>query len=212
MLNLPVIITLTSCPATIFQPTIEMSYNERYYRRHREDYHEWEKRLAADFFTRYKVRSVVDLGCGVGSYLDAAYELGMAPIKGYEINLHLASCHVPKHLLPFISSGDVTLPLSGGGFDCSWSVEVGEHLDPQGTEQFVSNLVRLTDRLTLLTCAPPGQRGTAHINLRPKEEWIGRMTKNGMRYLPDEVERTVSHWRPLGAPNYILRNLMVFSK
>ena len=189
-----------------------MPYNDRYYRRHRHEYHEWEKRLATDFFTRYDVRSVVDLGCGVGSYLDAAHDMGIAPLKGYEINLSIANCYIPEHLRQFISSDDITSALPGGGFDCSWSVEVGEHIQPEGTEQFVSNLVNLTRRLTLLSCAPPGQRGTAHINLRPKEEWVELMTRHGMRYLPTEVDHTVSHWSSLGAPSYILRNLMIFSK
>jgi SAM-dependent methyltransferase len=189
-----------------------MPYDDQYYRRHRDEYHEWEKRLATDFFTRYLVRSVVDFGCGVGSFLDAGFKMGLESVRGYEINLEKASPYIPAYLKPHITSEDVTKPLPAGSFDCSWSVEVGEHIEPSGTIQFIKNLVNSTTRLLLLTCAPPGQPGTNHINLRPKEEWIFRVSELGMCYLAEEVQNTVARWRGLGAPHYILRNLMIFQK
>jgi hypothetical protein len=189
-----------------------MPYDDRYYKRHRVEYHDWEKRLATDFFVRYGVSSVIDLGCGVGSYLDAAYDLGMTKIKGYELNLARALPHVPIHLRECISLGDVTTALPDEPHDCCWSVEVGEHLEPSGTLGFADNLAKLTSRLLLLTCAPPGQGGTAHINLRPKEDWVSLLCQRGLTYLPDDVAATADRWTVLGAPGYIVRNLMIFAK
>lgn len=191
---------------------VKAPYNDRYYARHRAQYHDWEKRLAADFFARYQVGSVIDFGCGVGSYLDAAYDLGLSRIQGYELHLAAALPHVPVHLRPFLEARDVTEPIIVPPFDCSWSVEVGEHLEPAGTSQFVDNIVAATSRLALLTCAPPGQRGTSHINLRPQKEWIAMLCFRGMTYLPEDVEVTKLRWKTLGAPPYILRNLMIFER
>ncbi len=164
--------------------------------------------MAHDFFTRYKVTSVVDLECGVGSFLDAGFDLQMSRIEGYELNLAKAEPYIPSHLRPFVSARHVTLPIVNEPFDCSWSVEVGEHLEPAGTAQFLDNLVNLSSRLILQT----GQRGTCHINLRPKEEWISLIRDRGPKYLPVEVEMAVTQFARLGAPGHILRNLIIFQK
>jgi hypothetical protein len=103
------------------------------------------------------------------------------------------------------------MPIKCGFFDCVLSFETAEHIDPDGTDQFILNLVNATGKHLLFTAAPPGQDGCGHINLHPKEFWIGKFI-NHLTY-DDEMSATISKaWRKLGAPNYICDNLIVFKR
>lgn len=192
----------------------EEMYDEKYYKRHFDEYRGWEIALAKFFTSRYKIESVLDVGCGVGSYLEGHMRAGINRLKGVEYNYKSAISYIPNILQPHIIYGDATKPLKdiGEKFDCVWSVEVAEHIMPEGTTQFITNLVDNTNKYILLTAAPPGQRGTGHINLRPKEDWIKDITARGFIYLEKEVEILKTTWDKLGAEWYITKNVMLFEK
>jgi len=63
-----------------------------------------------------------------------------------------------------------------------------------------------------LTAAPPGQRGTGHINLRPKDFWIKAVESKGFIFQDQLVDHCIPIWKKFDTPRYILRNLMVFKK
>jgi len=192
----------------------EEMYDSKYYKRHFEEYRGWEIALAKFFTERYNVKSMLDIGCGVGSYLEGHIRAGVDRISGVEYNYKSAIAHIPSILQPHIRYGDATKPLSdlGDKFDCVWSVEVAEHIMPEGTDQFIENLVNNTNKYILLTAAPPGQRGTGHINLRPKDFWIDAIKAKGFNYLESEVEVLKTEWDKLGAEWYITKNVMLFEK
>jgi hypothetical protein len=192
----------------------ESMYNPKYYKRHFEQYRDWEIRLSKYFSERYGIKSVLDIGCGVGSYLEGHIRAGVTHVRGVEYNYKSAVEYFPDVVYPHISYGDATkkLDFTPNTFDCVWSVEVAEHIMPNGTDQFIDNLVGLTDNYILLTAAPPGQSGTGHINLRPKQFWIDAITAKGFNYLEDEVTVLQTEWDKLGAEWYITKNVMLFQK
>jgi SAM-dependent methyltransferase len=154
-------------------------------------------------------KSVVDFGCGIGSYLESAHNHGLS-VTGFDIS-PIAKDFTPKSLHPFCYYKDCTKPISIEPADCVISFETAEHIDPYGTDQFVLNLVNATGKHLLFTAAPPGQDGTGHINLHPKEYWIGLFSKH--LTLDIETTQVISDkWRDLGAPDYICNNLIVFKK
>jgi hypothetical protein len=55
---------------------------------------------------------------------------------------------------------------------------VAEHLNPDQSDQFIDNLVRLSSRV-LFSAAPPGQGGRNHINERPPGYWKGLFERRG---------------------------------
>jgi len=182
-----------------------------------EDFFEWHVTHARKYSIRtmdwyiinYHPKSVIDFGCGIVSYLECAYDYDIK-IKGYEISWEAVS-HTPERIRPYIEYRDCTEPINAGIFDTVISFETAEHIEPEGTNQFILNLVNATGKTLLFTAAPLGQGGTGHINCRPKEFWI--MELSDLLIYNDVLTGEISEaWEKLGAPWYIVKNLMVFSR
>jgi SAM-dependent methyltransferase len=110
-------------------------------------------------------RSVVDLGCGVGTWLAACSELGVTDLLGIDGSYVETSALVidAKHFM----AHDLTLPLNiEKRYDLAISMEVAEHLPESAADVFVQSLCSLSDAV-LFSAAVPGQGGNNHTN----EQW-----------------------------------------
>lgn len=123
-------------------------------------------------------QSVVDVGCGAGAWLEVwARKLGKTDLLGIDGG-HVDGDHllIPKSQFQARDLSErFELPRT---FDLAMAVEVAEHLDPDKSEQFVDNLVRLSPRV-LFSAAPPGQGGRHHINERPYSYWKAIFERRG---------------------------------
>jgi SAM-dependent methyltransferase len=125
-------------------------------------------------------QSVVDVGCGAGAWLEVcARTLGKTDILGIDgdyVDEH--QLLIPRHLF---QARDVSEPFElDRTFDLAMALEVAEHLPPAKSDQFIDNLVRLSDRV-LFSAAPPGQGGRNHINERPYGYWKELFERRGYR-------------------------------
>lgn len=122
----------------------------------------------------YPFQSVVDVGCGVGSWASVARELG-AEATGVDGN------YVPREMLlidKFIPH-DLTKPFtSDEKFDLAMCIEVAEHLPPERADNLVGELCNLAP-VVLFSAAIPGQGGTDHINEQWQDYWIDLFAKRG---------------------------------
>jgi len=114
-----------------------------------------------------QARSVVDIGCGVGTWLSAFLEQGVQDVLG------LDGSYVDKTLLKVPRDRFQEIDLSQAfsqdrKFDLAVSLEVAEHLPLASAERFITSLTGLSD-LVVFSAAIPGQGGTFHIN----EQWPG---------------------------------------
>ncbi len=188
-------------------------YNDKYYERHFAQYRKWENKIGEYLYEELKPNSVLDLGCGVGSYLEGFLNAGCKNLLGIELSFSDVEKYIVEDIRSHIIEGDVTTSLNlNRKFDCVISFEVGEHIAPYGTEKFIDNLILCSDRYIILTAAPPGQRGTGHINLRSKDFWIESIVSKGFLYREDLVEKYRVKWKEFNVEKYILNNLMVFKK
>jgi cyclopropane fatty-acyl-phospholipid synthase-like methyltransferase len=186
-------------------------YNDEFFEWHLKYAREYSIRTMDWFIEKYKPESVIDFGCGIGSYLESAHNHGL-DILGLEIS-EAAKKYTPSPLTRFIAYMDCAKPIDWniGIADCVISFETAEHIEPSGTDQFIDNLVNATGKYLLFTAAPPGQEGCGHINCQPYIYWIQKI---GQFIEPDvEMTKDISdNWRALGAPNYICDNLIVFKR
>lgn len=188
-------------------------YSNEYYERHFVKYRSWEVEIGKYIYSILNPSSVLDLGCGVGSYLEGFYFAGCRDLMGIELNYELAKQYFVEEIKPDIRCGDVTKDLSiNRMFDCVISFEVGEHISPEGTIFFVDNLTCYCKKYIIFTAAPPGQRGTNHINLMHRSVWIDMIKNRGFLYMGKMVEQYKKEWKRFGTEKYILNNLMVFKK
>ena len=122
--------------------------------------------------------SIVDVGCGAGAWLEVwARALGKTDLVGIDgSHVDEDQLLIPRDVFqPRDVSERFELPRT---FDLAMALEVAEHLDPGKSEQFVDNLVRLSDRV-LFSAAPPGQGGRNHINERPHTYWKELFERRG---------------------------------
>ena len=150
-------------------------------------------------------KSVIDVGCGVGTWLSVFSELGVPDIFGVDGNW------VDKRLLlipqNFFASHDLTRPLViGRQFDLVVSLEVAEHLPSESAEIFVDSLTSLGP-VVLFSAAIPFQGGTSHINEQWPDYWAKLFNKRGYVAV-DSVRRKV--WQNDNVDCWYAQNILFF--
>jgi SAM-dependent methyltransferase len=125
------------------------------------------------------VRSVLDVGCGVGTFLRVFSEHGVTDAQGVDGD------YVPRDRLlidpaRFLGQ-DLGTPLQlGRRFDLAMSLEVAEHLPHEKAGLFVENLCRHAD-VVMFSAAIPGQGGTHHVNEQWPSYWRDLFAARGYR-------------------------------
>lgn len=189
-------------------------YDDEFFKWHYDYAKEYSVKTMNWFVDAYRPQSVCDFGCGIGSYLEAAYHKGIEDLKGYDIGGKHAEKYTALEIRRFIEYRDCTKPIYTHQYDCVLSFETAEHIAPGGSEMFVANIIGATkkNRLILFTAAPPGQEGCGHINCQLPEYWIGLFGYLKAVPVPEHKEKISAAWREIGCPTYISNNLIVFIK
>lgn len=137
----------------------------------------------------FAIKSILDIGCGIGTWLSVAQALGLHDIAGMDGH------YVDRSLLLIdkkqFTPCDISKPCDAGrSFDLVQCLEVAEHVPSECTHTLVSNIVR-HGRLVMFSAAVPGQGGENHINEQPYEYWRNLFAQHGYR-LFDFVRSRVS--------------------
>lgn len=124
-----------------------------------------------------KPQSVLDVGCGVGTWLSVSRELGASKVQGLE-----GSDLKPEQLKisanEFLRANLVNPPKLDTKFDLAINLEVAEHLPKDSAENFVKFLTTNSNAV-LFSAAPPAQGGEGHINEQWPQYWTDLFRKNG---------------------------------
>lgn len=151
--------------------------------------------------------SVVDVGCGVGTWLRAAREHGAAEVFGFEGEWLDRTRLVLEPEL--IECRDLEEPLRlEQRFDLALCLEVAEHLSPARGEAIVRDLVRMADAV-LFSAAIPGQGGSAHRNERWQSYWAGLFA--GHAYDVFDVVRPAI-WADERIPFWYRQNTLMYAR
>lgn len=152
-----------------------------------------------------KPENVVDVGCGVGSWLSVCKKLGINDVVGLDgewVNDELLL--IPKE--DFINI-DLTKPQKiGRKFDLSMSLEVAEHLPANHADEFINLLTDLAP-VVLFSAAIPFQGGENHINEQWPEYWIEKF--NSRNYLVIDLIRP-EIWNNNNVEPFYAQNIFLF--
>lgn len=131
-------------------------------------------------------RSLVDVGCGIGTWAKVASDLGIETVIGIDGDYARgAGLQIPDS--SFVAADLAqSVPALPQRCDLAISLEVAEHLPPARADGFVADLCGLAD-VVLFSAAIPAQLGTDHINLQPQAWWAERFRSHG--YEPFDLIR-----------------------
>ena len=124
----------------------------------------------------FNFSSVVDFGCGTGTWLAACQNMGVNKILGFdhyakESELLIERKYFHKKSLAEKISLDEK-------FDLAISLEAAEHVEQISADTIVENLSNASD-VILFSAAIPGQGGTNHVNEQPPQYWAKKFANHG---------------------------------
>jgi len=158
-----------------------------------------------------KPKSVIDVGCGVGAWLNVFQKNGIKDILGIDgryVDLKMLLVRQDK----FMGFDLSKLLKLNREFDLAISLEVAEHLPPDRANILINSLTRLAP-VIVFSAAIPSQTGIGHLNEQWPEYWRNKFIKKG--YLLIDCLRykiwnnnNVDWWYAQNLFVYIRRNLL----
>ena len=147
---------------------------------------------------------VADIGCGTGTFLAAALEVGAEKAFGFEGNW-VTQDMLDEQRIAF-ETRDLEQAFSGPRVDLVMSLEVAEHLSPGRAPGFVADLCAMAPAV-LFSAAIPGQGGVGHINEQWPSYWAGLFAQHG--FAAHDVLRPLI-WTDEAIPAWYRQNAMLY--
>ena len=155
----------------------------------------------------FKPESIVDIGCGIGNWLDEFRKNGKSDlfgIDGFHLDKSLFLLDESKLLVTNLEE-PFTLQRK---FDLAISFEVAEHLSSDSADNFVKCLCRLSDNI-VFSAAVPGQGGQNHINEQWPSYWVTKFKQHGF-YFFDVIRPAI--WNNEEVRYWYRQNMFIVSK
>ncbi|MDD2766378.1 MAG: methyltransferase domain-containing protein [Candidatus Moranbacteria bacterium] len=152
-------------------------YNKEFYEDQQNGSYISAKEILPIIFDLINPKSIVDVGCGVGTWLSVCQELGVDDVLG------LDGPYVLEEMLKISATKfkktDLSKPVNiSRKFDLAMSLEVAEHLSESSADCFVESLTNLSP-FVFFSAAIPLQGGHNHVNEQWQGYWADRFFKKG---------------------------------
>ncbi|NEV01810.1 class I SAM-dependent methyltransferase [Bradyrhizobium uaiense] len=184
-------------------------YQDSYYARQRIGSRASASVILPIVFDLIKPQAFVDVGCGVGTWLSVAGDLGVATLVGLEGawvkdvaiepgTFTVKVCELDRHLeLP---------PDLPARYDLALCTEVAEHLPEERATSLVDDLCALSD-VVLFSGAIPGQGGSGHINEQWQDYWANKF--RALDFYPYDVVRP-KVWNDAAVEVWYRQNMLLY--
>ncbi|HEX7126055.1 MAG TPA: class I SAM-dependent methyltransferase [Thermodesulfobacteriota bacterium] len=180
-------------------------YTDHFYGDQRERSRESAREVVPLLMRLVRPRSVVDVGCGVGTWLSVFRDHGVSDTLGIDGD------YVDTRLLEIPEASfrrhDLTTPFRlDRQFDLVLSLEVAEHIPPAHAETFLATLARLGPCICF-SAAIPRQGGTGHVNERWQDYWAEQFRQRGYVAIDGVRERV---WRNPRVATWYAQNTLLY--
>ncbi len=184
-----------------------MAYDQNWHMAHGDRTQESARRILRHLSTVMPFRSVVDVGCGHGHWLEAARALDVMQVAGLDGPWNdPAALRFPREDYRGV---DFTGPwVIEGSFDLAICLEVAEHLREADAERLVQNLTGASDTV-LFGAAIPFQGGYRHITERWQSWWAAKFASRGFE--PFDLIRPL-FWTDEAVHVWYRQNALVYVK
>jgi 2-polyprenyl-3-methyl-5-hydroxy-6-metoxy-1,4-benzoquinol methylase len=159
-------------------------------------------RLAQWIATELAPATVLDIGCGPGTYVRALRAAGIDATGIDTDNRVLGQQHLRQQSL-FELQQQAHLVIC---------LEVAEHIEPAKAQDVVSSVVQAVEAggWLIWSAAHPGQGGVGHINCQPKDYWAQFITAAGLQRDAETEHQMLAHIEAGYHMGWFLQNAMVF--
>lgn len=157
-------------------------YDANFYAKHIDGSSRSAKKVVPEVMRIFpQIKSVVDIGCGAGTWLSEFKKQGIDNVLGLDGGSPTKDSLVigPDEYRKQDLTARVDPHLEA---DLVISLEVAQHLDRKYAGAFVKNICSVSD-LVLFSAAIPGQGGTHHVNERWPSYWADLFRENGYQFL-----------------------------
>lgn len=155
----------------------------------------------------YRPASILDVGCGIGTWLKVARSRGILDIRGIEGSwIDNAKLQVEPR---FVEVVDLENSFNlGRRFDLVISLEVAEHLSEGAADHFIESLTAHAP-LVLFSAAIPYQGGDHHVNEQFLPYWANRFSR--LNFRPVDVIRG-KIWNEQPILWWLRQNVVLFAE
>lgn len=185
----------------------QVLYDEEYYKKIDLEEQNQACWLANILVDMYHPSSVVDFGCGAGTYLKPFLDRGIRCLGIDNESAAKSASSVGQH----ITICDMVDDLQIGQFDIAICLETLEHIAAPHADRALDNLTNASE-LVVFSAAPPGQGGVGHLNCQPPEYWRDAFARRGFAYDHDTTCRVIEHVADCRHMSWLDNNLMIFVK
>src|SRR3569623_3340965 len=153
----------------------------------------------------FQPRSLIDIGCGQGTWSKTAMDLGIEDQTGVDGAWAQPVLHISHDKF---RPCDLAAPFDlGRHFDLAISMEVGEHITPERADAFVGNIVRHADAV-VFSAAAPYQGGVHHVNEQWPAYWAAKFASRDFRCF-DFLRWRI--WDDRRIATWYRQNLLIFA-
>jgi SAM-dependent methyltransferase len=164
--------------------------------------------LAQALTDLYHPKSVIDLGCGTGLYLEP-FDCDKGGVDISETAFDDQVRRIDRRLLGL---DDLTIPRTVYlQYDLALCLEVVEHIGAEHADNLVGNLYQYADTI-VMTAAPPGQAGLNHVNCQPQPYWEEKFSAHGFKRDYHDEYQIILRVSQVPHTVWIIRNLMVYKQ
>jgi SAM-dependent methyltransferase len=158
---------------------MSQSYSQGFYKGRQSAADRSAEALVPILLSYFPARSVIDVGCGSGSWVKAFAAAGVPEVLG--VDGPWASKHNETPFLPFDFASETTPfrpPLPRSQYDLAISLEFVEHVPEARADALVEFLTSISP-VVVLGAAVPGQGGTGHVNEQWPSHWRQKFEARG---------------------------------
>ena len=182
-------------------------YDQAFYAGQRDGSLQSARAIIPLLLSHLSVHSVIDVGCGVGTWLKAFQENGVSDITGYDGEYvdTSALAIAAENFKVLDLTTDFVLPRKA---DLAISLEVAEHLPAKNGDHLVRQLTSVAPAV-LFSAAIPGQGGTSHVNEQWQDYWRSKFSAAG--YHPFDAIRPFV-WGSNDVEIWYQQNIILYCK
>lgn len=183
-------------------------YKDKWYEKKSDEKEIAAREVVSELFDIINPASVIDVGCGDGSWLSVIMEMEGSSISEY---VGVDGKWVSDRILKIPESNFKATDLKDEikierTFDLVISLEVAEHLPGHEAERFVEKLVSLGP-IVLFSAAVPFQGGTNHKNEKWQHYWANLFSRHGYKAVKT-IRKKI--WNNKNIYDFYRQNMMLY--